>query len=285
MMVHCPGCDELIPDDADRCGYCDFPVRHQPLPVPAGYRPRKKLWITLGVVLGSVALCGGLFTRMVLPEWIERARRSQCRNNLKQIGLALHNYHGQYGSFPPAHIADEAGRPMHSWRVLILPQLDHQALYDRYRFDEPWDGPNNRQLASSMPKVFECWKHESTGNTFTSYAGVFGPHSVFRPGTAVAIDEITDDLSRTAMVGEIQTGRIHWMEPVDVDVETHPTLGDPAGFSSLHRDDGIHILFADGGVQNLPIGHSVGPSPGSLDDQPRGKRESDVPSDDEDESR
>ena len=45
----------------------------------------------------------------------EAARPSQCRNNLSQIGLALHNYRDRYGSFPPAFVADEHGRPMHSW--------------------------------------------------------------------------------------------------------------------------------------------------------------------------
>jgi hypothetical protein len=51
--------------------------------------------------------------------------------------LALRNYHDRYGRFPPAYVADEHGRPTHSWRVLLLPWLDHRAIYDRYRFDEP----------------------------------------------------------------------------------------------------------------------------------------------------
>src|SRR5260221_9789347 len=66
------------------------------------------------------------------------ARRSQCKNNLKQIGLALHNYHGVWGSFPPPYIPDEQGRPKHSWRTLILPMFDQAPLYNKYRFDEPW---------------------------------------------------------------------------------------------------------------------------------------------------
>src|SRR5687767_14136115 len=51
------------------------------------------------------------------------SKRTQCKNNLKQIALALHNYHDVYGSFPPAYIADKDGRPMHSWRVLLLPYI------------------------------------------------------------------------------------------------------------------------------------------------------------------
>ena len=74
------------------------------------------------------------------------ALRFQCSTRLKQIDLALHEYENRYHSFPPAYIADRNGKPMHSWRVLILPFLDETDVYNRYDFNEPWDGPNNRKL-------------------------------------------------------------------------------------------------------------------------------------------
>src|SRR5262245_60216991 len=54
-------------------------------------------------------------------------RRMYCSNNLKQIGLALHNYHDKYGALPPAYTVDEDGKPLHSWRTLILPFMEQQA--------------------------------------------------------------------------------------------------------------------------------------------------------------
>ncbi|MBT6498149.1 MAG: DUF1559 domain-containing protein, partial [Planctomycetaceae bacterium] len=54
--------------------------------------------------------------------------RPRCKNNLKQIMLAMHNYHEDFGSFPPAVVTDDNGHPMHSWRVLILPYLDEAKL-------------------------------------------------------------------------------------------------------------------------------------------------------------
>jgi len=81
----------------------------------------------------------------------EAARRSQCRNNMYWISLALHRYHDTYGCFPPAFLADENGRPMHSWRVLILPFADGAAIYNDYRFDEPW-----------MGRITANWLREST---------------------------------------------------------------------------------------------------------------------------
>ena len=84
------------------------------------------------------------------------ATRTKCRDNLKRIGLAMHMYHQTYGVFPPPCLTDENGMPIHSWRVLLLPFLDEQELYDEYRFDEPWDGPSNSRLHSRMPEIFRC---------------------------------------------------------------------------------------------------------------------------------
>lgn len=58
----------------------------------------------------------------------ESARRAQCANNLKQIALALHAYHDRYGCLPPAVVRDPQGRPMHSWRVLLLPFIEYNGL-------------------------------------------------------------------------------------------------------------------------------------------------------------
>jgi len=100
-----------------------------------------------GVAIVSV-LCGALACLGRLAgEANRQARGSQCSGHLCQISLALHNYHDVFGCFPPAYIADSRGRPMHSWRVLILPFMEQVALYNAYHFEEPWDGPNNRKLA------------------------------------------------------------------------------------------------------------------------------------------
>ena len=87
-------------------------------------------------------------------------QRLLCQNNLKQIGLALQNYLSSEGSFPPAYVVDSAGRPVHSWRVLLLPYFDgreadvvrNKLLYEAYRFDEPWDGPTTRVSSRKFPQ-------------------------------------------------------------------------------------------------------------------------------------
>ena len=103
----------------------------------------------------------------------------QCANNLKQIGLALHAYHERYGVLPPAYVADANGRPMHSWRVLLLPFLEQQSLYDWYDFREPWDGPHNIKLLNNTPSCYICPSRLSYPTTVTSYVAITGPGTMF----------------------------------------------------------------------------------------------------------
>lgn len=181
----------------------------------------------------------------------EAARRTACKNNLRQIGIALYAYHDSYGCFPPAFIADDAGRPMHSWRVLILPFLDQKQLYSQYSFSEPWDGPNNSRLLSSIPEVYQCPTHSAGGSTSTAYAGVFGENCIFRGAEPVRIAEVTDALNNTLIVGESTGASIPWSKPQDIDVAKTPKLGDAAGFSSDHAG-GVQVLSADGSVRFIP---------------------------------
>src|SRR5438067_229052 len=114
-----------------------------------------RLQLSVGGMLVAVALAA-LFLHFVALPLRESAHASACSQNLKAIGLALHGYHDAYGCFPPASVADDQGRPMHSWRVLILPFAGQENLNRSYRFDEPRDGPNNRTLVGRMPRFYAC---------------------------------------------------------------------------------------------------------------------------------
>jgi prepilin-type processing-associated H-X9-DG protein len=173
-----------------------------------------------------------------------------CSNNLKQIGIALHNYHDRYGSLPPAYIADNDGHPVHSWRVLILPFLDQQRLYDRYRFDEPWDGPNNIKLVEEMPFVFQCPSNQSDEKTCMNYLAVIGPQTTWPGDTPVRFSDIADGTSNTWLVVEVADSGIAWSEPRDLHVlQMAPVVNAPAGqgISSKHPG-GAQVLYADGSV-------------------------------------
>ncbi len=258
-MKTCPACAEQISANVDTCPHCGVSV-HDYAPAggsSGGGKKSSATTVILIVVAGAffvMVACGGILVALLLPavqQAREAARRSQCKNNLKQIGLALHNYHDVYGSFPPAFVADASGKPMHSWRVLILPYIDQQPLYSQYDFSEPWDGPNNSRLLARMPPVYACPSHPNTGaNTNTAYAAVFGEHCVFRGAEPVKISDITDGTSNTLIVVEAANAGIPWMKPDDVDIAKHPTLGDHDGFSSDHAG-GVQGLMGDGSVRFL----------------------------------
>jgi hypothetical protein len=210
------------------------------------------IWHLMKIVFG-VACCFGLLAALGRLEAPARygARRAQCTNNLKQIALAMHNYQSVYGTFPSAYVADRQGRPMHSWRVLILPFLEFQSLYDRYSFNEPWDGPNNIKLLNEMPQLFECPSHHATGpvpSTLTSYVVIRGPGTMFPGSKSVRLDQVTDGPDRTIMAVETANMHIPWTKPEDLDLDTMSLQindRDQPSFSSDHQG-GAQAAFGDG---------------------------------------
>jgi hypothetical protein len=187
----------------------------------------------------------------ILPSMESRARsqrRTACSANVRRIGEALHAYHEQYGSFPPAWLADSDGQPMHSWRVLILPYLGEEGLYAQYNFDEPWDGPANSRLAGRMPAVYGCPDDAGAAKGETSYVAVTGPGFVFDGTKATSLDQITDGPEETILFVEAAGSGISWMAPQDfADGAVEYELSQNAGSVIRgNHDFAGHACMADG---------------------------------------
>jgi prepilin-type processing-associated H-X9-DG protein len=151
----------------------------------------------------------------------ESARRAQCCNNLKNISLALFNYESTYNCFPPAYVADKNGRPMHSWRVLILPYLEHRDLYRQYDFNEPWSSPNNRKLVNQRLSLYQCPSDDSywhtEGSISTNYVAVVGVNAAWRQGKSVSLEDFSESQrASTVAVIDIANSGILWTEPQDL---------------------------------------------------------------------
>ncbi|HEX7380330.1 MAG TPA: DUF1559 domain-containing protein [Pirellulales bacterium] len=209
-----------------------------------------------GVILGAAVV---VLILAELPRAHVASRRSHCYNNLKQISLALTCYADVYGSLPPTYIADKNGRPMHSWRVLILPFIEQPGLYDRYDFNEPWDGPNNRLLAKDIPPPYRCPSDLPWPSPETSYLAVTGKATVW-PGThGAALSKASDGLGDTISVVEVASSGVHWMEPRDLPMaEFVKGINRPSGKgASSPHPSGCHAACCDGRVWFLQAATST----------------------------
>jgi prepilin-type processing-associated H-X9-DG protein len=178
----------------------------------------------------------------------EAATRSQCVNNLKQIGLAMHNYHTQHKTFPPAYTVDKAGKPLLSWRVLILPYLDQQQeLYNEFRLEEPWDSEHNRALIERMPSTYRCPGGSSRRSDAgkTTYLTPRGSATIFPGAEGIKIQKITDGTSNTIFAVDAANDRaVIWTKPDDWDIDPKLDLRGIFG----HHHGGTNFSFADGSV-------------------------------------
>jgi hypothetical protein len=185
-----------------------------------------------------------------------QVHRGNCSNHLRSIAIALQNYHDTYDCFPPPYHVDKNGKPMHSWRVLIMPFLESSPFYSQYRFDEPWNGPNNRRLSDAFIRWFHCPADTRSPDEHTSYLAVVGDGTLFPPDRLTSLDDIADGANQSLMVVEVRNSGIHWMEPRDLDISdlrrgVNPKNG--LGISSNHiRPSGAFVAYADGRVKFLP---------------------------------
>ncbi len=139
-------------------------------------------WVVLGLagVLAGTVLGASVPMSEAAGEGYHQA---QIGANLRRIGLALLQYNDEYGHLPPPVVEDEAGRPLYSWRVALLPFLGEEALYREFHLDEPWDSPHNRALLARMPAVYSAPGAKARQPHTTFYQYVVGEATVFRgPG-------------------------------------------------------------------------------------------------------
>jgi prepilin-type processing-associated H-X9-DG protein len=217
----------------------------------SGGRLRGRGMAIAGIVLG---LIGCLITLGLFMPAIRSARgaarRAQCTNNLKQIGLALHNYHWVYGCLPPAAITDKNGRPLLSWRVILIPYLEASPLYSKFHLDEPWDSPHNLSLLDRMPSVYACPGDSTLKPGMTGYQAVIGPDTAFTPDfNPLRFEDFTDGLSNTLIIGESRRA-VPWTKPEDLPFDTAlPRIG--LGSHHGYHNNGFNASFADGSVRFL----------------------------------
>ena len=148
--------------------------------------------------------------RAMLEKVIEgersRQRNMLPQNRLHAIALAVINYTYDHDeAFPPPFSVDKNGKPLHSWRVLILPYLDEEGLARRIRLNEPWDSEYNKQFHNQMPPVYYNSAYPGSDKKGeTNFCMVVGPDSLGRAdGKALKTERHQKRrVSRTMMLAE-----------------------------------------------------------------------------------
>jgi hypothetical protein len=198
------------------------------------------------------------------------AARTTSQNNLKQLGLAFHSHFDVYRRLPPATVYGKDGRPLYSWRVLVLPFVEQQALYQQFNKNEAWDSPGNMPLLKQMPPVFAHPSYpEEAKQGLTRYQVFVGPAGeqprpmfITQPINLMALNNlgmpnlfetqgatlplfgVVDGLSNTIMLAEAAEP-VPWTKAADIYYSSKQPL---PKLCNCFRN-GTNVLLGDGSVR------------------------------------
>jgi hypothetical protein len=178
--------------------------------------------------------------------------RKQSFTNLKQIMLAMHNYHDTYRKFPAPYLSKD-GKPLLSWRVALLPFFEDpqaQQVYNGLHRDEPWDSAHNKALSEKVPFVYRAPTSEARPG-HTVYLVPRGDSTLFSADKGTPIRAVTDGTSNTIAVLEVEDAQaVPWTQPEDWPFDpAQPRVGFrgqyPGGITCALADGSAHFLKLD----------------------------------------
>ena len=236
---------------------------------------------TLIELLVVIAIIGVLIA-LLLPAVQaarEAARRTQCLNNLRQIGLAMHGYHDADRCFPPGGWLRRTGEPRMrwlAWSALVLRNLEQPAVYDALNLAVPFDGAANASAASVVLSVYLCPSSRredprSSGRGGCDYGGLYGeritspnnpPKGAMLYDVAFPIAAIRDGTSQTIFVSEDSDWTDgQWINARNVFDQAFPINTAPSFENDMRSDHpgGVDALLGDGSARFLR--ETIAPGP------------------------
>ncbi len=226
---------------------------------------------TLLIAVTAVAFALGLVTMLaaMIGQAREAAARASC--NLGGISLALLNYQDANGTLPPAVVYGPDGKPLHSWRVLILPYIEQRELYEEFRLDEPWDSDHNLRLLDRMPSSFAApWtRRVNVSPGYTVCRVLVGPGAAFEGRDGLRLpDDFPDGAANTLLF--VEAGEpVPWTKPEGIAYDP----AQPVRLQGLFRDgfracsadaryrfirydadqEFVHAVITRNGAESLPV--------------------------------
>jgi beta-lactamase regulating signal transducer with metallopeptidase domain len=171
--------------------------------------------------------------------------RIRAVNSLKQLLLAMHNYHDREGHFPPVATRTRDGKLGVSWRVLLLPYLEQEPLYKQFHLDESWDSAHNRPLIEQMPELYRSY---DAANGDTRFRAVAGIGTIWDKAEGVRVADITDGTSNTIALIESKHV-VPWTAPDESpsgreEGSTHPEIQQilKEGVIAGMADGSVHVM-------------------------------------------
>jgi hypothetical protein len=190
----------------------------------------------------------------VTPPVVNLKRNAVARtgtgSKLGEVFKALELYaNDNNGKYPPPYTKSAQGSPLLSWRVLILPYIEQQNLFNKFNQNEPWDGPTNKPLLSFMPKMYLSSGNYDVNTAFkTTFLAPVAKETIFSPAGGVTKNSVSDGLSNTILIADVDDDfATEWTRPVDLNVNAqNPALGltasNPAGFMALFCDGSRKVV-------------------------------------------
>jgi prepilin-type processing-associated H-X9-DG protein len=263
----CPHCGKsMVVDDqfAGQQGPCTACGKPITIPFPSGgHRPASGGaggGFAVAAVVGVVCLIGclvvgGIMAALLFPAITQArgaAQRSMAQNNMKQILLAMHNYHDVNQKWPAPIVYDGDGNPLYSWRVELLPYMEQQNIYNQWDKTKAWDSPENMHLSQMMINVYRSPADPSVAANGTNYFVIIGDQTAFPPSDSITLMEMTDGTSNTIAIVEIQGISGSWAAPIDPRMEDiTPSIGSGPGQLNPVHTGGINVGLCDGSVRFL----------------------------------
>tara|TARA_R110002049_G_scaffold2750_9_gene22336 strand:+ start:3199 stop:4110 length:912 start_codon:yes stop_codon:yes gene_type:complete len=271
FLFTCPHCqaktqvDDRYSGQAGQCAVCGEPIQLPTIassvdpPTKQSTGIRSLGWLVSACVLLVLLLCllfaviryGG----STLAQLTNSRQRTTSLNNLQQIAEALNAYAADHGTYPPPATVDQNGVPLHSWRVLILPYLGEDRLYNEFDLSLPWNHADNLNVVYQNSPPTALIHPNANANGLSQQSGyhlVVGQGTLFPPSGPLSPDQVTDDPALTLLVIEAApaSSMNMWTEPVELDFGT--MLGRINGTAGIEPggmlDGGAAVATVDGRV-------------------------------------
>lgn len=260
-LFTCPHCQAqtMVSDQysgqAGECMTCGRPIQVPAFATGGAIQTARNnagLRLAIGAAIGTlvvlaIAVVAYRYGGQGVNSIMTNRTRGQCMQNAEKIAKALNAYARDYGTYPPpTTFAADGKTAMHSWRVLILPYLGYQNLYNKYDMSLSWDSTVNQAIVFEMPNEYRSPASVIVSGVEPNYFLITGPGTLFPSSGPLGQADILDGLSKTLLLVEAESGPLtttQWTEPGDFDITTMSlTIGMDMGGS---HDGGTTAATAD----------------------------------------